>query len=188
MSIMSTGSDAKFRRAFDAHFAAMNRYCLRRVAIDDVNDVVAEVFAVAWRKVDRMPEGEDTLPWLYRVAHHEISNRRRSRRRFRALVVKLDGQAVHPEAGPESVIVRSSELDHLLDALRTLRPGEQEVLLLHTHEDLDYSQLSVALDCSPDAARKRLTRAIRRLRKAADIPEPRPAASAFRAIEEGGDQ
>jgi len=188
VSVVSTGSSAKFRRAFDDHFAAMNRYCLRRVAIDDVNDVVAEVFAVAWRKVDKMPEGTDTLPWLYRVAHHEISNRRRSTRRFRALVVKLDGQAAHPEAGPESVIVRNSELDDLLGALRTLKPGDQEVLLLHTHEDLDYSQLSVALGCSPEAARKRLTRAIRRLRRAADIPEPRPAASTFRAIEEGGDQ
>lgn len=188
MSVVSTGSDAKFRRVFDAHFAAMNRYCLRRVAVDDVNDVVAEVFAVAWRKVDKMPEGTDTLPWLYRVAHHEISNRRRSTRRFRALVTKLEGQGTHPEAGPEAIIVRSSELDHLLGVLRTLRTGDQEVLLLHTHEDLDYSQLSVALGCSPEAARKRLARAIRRLRRAADIPEPRPAASAFRAIEEGGDQ
>lgn len=186
--MVSTASDARFRRAFDAYFDAISRYCLRRLPVDDVNDVVAEVFAVAWRKVDKMPDGDDTLPWLYRVAHHEISNRRRSRRRFRALVAKLDGQAVHPEPGPESVIVRNSELDHLLGMLETLRPGDREVLLLRTHEDLDYSQMSVALGCSPEAARKRLTRAIRRLRQAADIPGPRPAAPAFRAIEEGGDQ
>jgi RNA polymerase sigma factor (sigma-70 family) len=186
--VVSTTSDTKFRRAFDAHFDAMNRYCLRRIPVDDVNDVVAEVFAVAWRKVDTMPDGDSTLPWLYRVAHHEISNRRRSKRRFRALVQKLDGQAIHPEPGPESVIVRNSELDGLLEALNTLGTGDREVLLLRTHEDLDYSQMSVALGCSPEAARKRLTRAIRRLRQAADIPEPQTAARTFRAIEEGGDQ
>ena len=58
----SSADEAKFRQAFDAYFAAVNRYCLRRIPANDVNDVVAEVFAVAWRKVERMPDGEQTLP------------------------------------------------------------------------------------------------------------------------------
>jgi RNA polymerase sigma factor (sigma-70 family) len=86
------------------------------------------------------------------------------------------------------VIVRSEELRQIMAALSTLRPADQEILLLRTHEELDYSQLSVALSCSPDAARKRLTRAIRRLRMAANVAEAQSATPAFRAIEEGGDQ
>lgn len=184
----SSADEAKFRRAFDAYFAAVNRYCLRRIPANDVNDVVAEVFAVAWRKVERMPDGELTLPWLYGVARNEVNNRRRANRRFRALISRLGGQAHHPDPGPETVIVRQTELETLMEALGTLRPEDRELLLLRTHEELDYSQIGIAVGCSPEAARKRLSRATSRLRRAAGIPEPQTAASGSRAIQEGEDQ
>jgi hypothetical protein len=34
----SSADEAKFRQAFDAYFTAVNRYCLRRIPADDVND------------------------------------------------------------------------------------------------------------------------------------------------------
>ena len=185
---LSSADETKFRQAFDAYFAAINRYCLRRIPTPDVNDVVAEVFAVAWRKIERMPDGEHTLPWLYGVARNEVNNRRRAARRFGALTSKLGGQAHHPDPGPEPVIVRETELQVLIDALVTLRTEDRELLLLRTHEELDYEQIGIAVGCSPEAARKRLSRATSRLRRAAGIPEPQPAASGSRAIQEGGDQ
>jgi RNA polymerase sigma-70 factor (ECF subfamily) len=156
--------------AFDAHFAAVNRYCLRRIPMSEVNDVVANVFTVAWRKVDHLPRGDEALPWLYGIARHEISNRRRSARRFVALRRKLTGLGVAPDPGPEEVLVRSADLEEILQALRTLRPADQEILLLRTHEELDYGQIAAAVGCTPEAARKRLDRAVDRLRKAAGEP------------------
>lgn len=181
----ATSPHDRFRTAFESHFDAINRYCLRRISVDDVNDVVAEVFAVAWRKVERMPDGDEALPWLYGVARLEINNRRRATRRFRALVAKARSQAPQTEPGPEHVMIRKAQVQELVDALGTLRPEDQEVLLLRTHEELDYGQMGIALGCSPEAARKRLTRAISRLRRAAGIPDPHGAASGSRAIGEG---
>ncbi len=185
---LSSTSDAKFRKVFDAYFEAINRYCLRRITEADVNDVVAEVFAVAWRKVDRMPDGEDALPWLYGVARNEIRNRHRSTRRFLALTNKIGGQANHPDPGPEPIVVRNSQLEDLMSAVASLRREDQELLLLRTHEELDYTQIAIVIGASPEAARKRLTRAISRLRDAAGIPEPQQAASESRATQKGGDQ
>ena len=74
-------AEARFRWAFDTYFDTVNRYCLRRIPVSDVNDVVAEVFVVAWRKIDTMPDAGDVLPWLYGVARNEINNRRRASRR-----------------------------------------------------------------------------------------------------------
>jgi RNA polymerase sigma-70 factor (ECF subfamily) len=173
---------------FDLYFEPVNRYCLRRTALDDVNDVTAEVFAVAWRKVGQIPHGGDALPWLYGVARNEINNRRRTVRRRRALATKLKGQARSPELGPEPEIIRASEVQHVLNALGSLKPDDQELLLLRTHEELDFSQMAIAIGCSPEAARKRFSRAMTRLRKAAEIPEPHTAVPRVRAINEGGDQ
>jgi RNA polymerase sigma-70 factor (ECF subfamily) len=181
-------AEAKFRSVFDDYFDAINRYCLRRLSVDDVNDATAEVFTVAWRKIKQMPDGDDVLPWLYGVARYEINNRRRSKRRARALTDKLRGQANHPDPGPEPAIVRASELEGIVDALGKLKPDDRELLLLHTHEELDYNDIAVAFSCSPEAARKRLSRSIIRLRKAANIPEPRPAWQGIRAIERGDNQ
>jgi RNA polymerase sigma-70 factor (ECF subfamily) len=115
----------KFRSTFDECFDAMNRYCLRRLPIDEVNDAVAEVFAVAWRKVNQMPDGEEALPWLCGVARYEVSNRRRTARRSLALKQKLKGLAHHAHPGPEPEIVRATELQHLLEALRSLKPSDK---------------------------------------------------------------
>jgi RNA polymerase sigma-70 factor (ECF subfamily) len=170
---MRLRAEEKFRVVFDAHFEAINRYCLRRIPVSDVNDVVAEVFAVAWRKIDQLPDGGDALPWLYGVARGEVSNRRRSRRRFLALSRKLTGLGDVPDPGPEEILVRGAELEELMTALQTLRPADQELLLLRTHEELSYEQIAIAVGCTPEAARKRLGRAVDRLREAARSPRNR---------------
>jgi RNA polymerase sigma-70 factor (ECF subfamily) len=184
---VSPTSEARFRAAFDAYFEHMNRYCLRRIPSAEVNDTVADVFTVAWRKVDQMPEGAEALPWLYGVARNEIRNRQRSRRRSLALMARIGGQARAAEPGPESEVLRNIELRELMAAVETLRPADREVLLLRTHEELDYAQIAVAMSMSPEAARKRLARAVARLRRAARIPDPASAGSSSRAITEGGD-
>jgi len=167
--VESAEQRARFRRAFDAHFDALNRYCLRRIPVDDVNDTVSEVFLVAWRKIDKMPDEPHSLPWLYQVARHEISNRWRSHRRLGALRARVGGLAVDSEPGPESIVVRNEQYGDLIDALWRLRPQDREILMLRSHEECDYDQIAVALNCSPEAARKRFTRAVRRLRSEADV-------------------
>ena len=93
--------EIRFRRAFDTHYDAVARYCVRRLPRDEVDDAVARVFVVAWRKVDDMPEGDATLPWLYRISHYEVSTSRRSVRRRDDLRTKVAGLAP-AAAGDES--------------------------------------------------------------------------------------
>jgi DNA-directed RNA polymerase specialized sigma24 family protein len=46
---------------FTAHRHAVWAYCYRRLPRDDVQDAAAEVFLVAWRRVNQAPEGAETL-------------------------------------------------------------------------------------------------------------------------------
>lgn len=176
----------KLRRAFEAHYASVSRYCHRRLPAGDANDAAAQVFAVAWRKIDDMPDGEATLPWLYGVARFEVSSFWRSARRRRNLQEKLDGQARHPAVGPEVMVVQRADQSELMRALSTLRPVDQEVLRLRALEDLTMSEVAMALGCSVEAAKKRSVRAMRRLRRAAGIAEPVGVVADGPAFEEGG--
>jgi RNA polymerase sigma-70 factor (ECF subfamily) len=178
---------ALLRQVFEENYEAISRYCHRRLPRADANDATAQVFAVAWRRVDAMPPGEQTLPWLYGVARNEVRTSRRSVRRLTNLRTKLGGQATYPEPGPETVVIRNSEQEHLLKALATLRPDDQEILRLRTYEHLTLPEVAEVLDCSVEAAKKRASRATHRLRRATGWPGPPDAVQASGAIQEGGD-
>lgn len=177
----------RFDRIFSEHYDSVMRYCHRRLPADDANEAVSEVFIVAWKKIDRVPEGDETLPWLYGVARNEVSRSRRSAARRGSLWTKLAGQASHPDPGPEVVIVRNAEHERLVDALATLSQRDQEVLRLRAYEHLTLAEIATTLGCSEAAAKQRSARAIKRLRRAAEIPVVRQPSPESRAIQEGGD-
>ena len=64
-----TQAYVRFDACLRAHYADIVAYALRR--LDDrraADDVAAETFAVAWRRVDSIPP--EPLPWLLGVARH----------------------------------------------------------------------------------------------------------------------
>jgi RNA polymerase sigma factor (sigma-70 family) len=159
-----------FRRIYEAHYRHISAYARRRVSGGDAEDIVAETFLVAWRRMDAIPPGELTLPWLYGVARRVVSQRQRSGRRRGRLLARLGGlrdddpaTMVDPERMDEQALVRS--------ALTLLREADQEILRLSEWEELTASELAVTLDCSTNAVAIRLHRARRRLAKALEAAE-----------------
>jgi RNA polymerase sigma-70 factor (ECF subfamily) len=180
-------NEAKFRRVFDDHFDAITRYCFRRLPANQANDAAASVFTVAWKKIDQMPDEDRALLWLYGIARNEVSTFRRSLRRAAALRTKLSQQPRYPEASPESLVVRSAEQASMLRALHSLKQADREVLRMRAYEGLNLNEVSIALGCSPEAAKKRSARAMKRLVKAAGPYEWTETPHSSRAIPEGGD-
>src|SRR4029079_10336148 len=78
--------EARFNRLHEEHFEAVRRYAWRREPAD-ADDVVAEAFLVAWRRLDDLPE--DARPWLIGIARNIRLNPRRSARRRQALAARL---------------------------------------------------------------------------------------------------
>ena len=180
-------SSPRFDRIFGEYYEPVSRYCHRRLPPHDANDATAEVFVVAWKKIEDMPRGDDELPWLYGVARNEVRRFRRSLRRRGALHVKLSGQAVHFDPSPEMIVVRNAEQERLVAALARLKPEDQEVLRLRTYEHLTLTEVAIVLGCSVPAAKQRSARAVKRLRHAANPPVPPEARPGSRAIQQGGD-
>lgn len=149
-------ADERFRRLFQAQFRAVLAYALRRTrSREDADDVAAETFAVAWRRMDQLPGGESTLPWLYGVARRCLANQRRTERRATALTDRLAREHQSPAAESTSPV---------LDALERLPEAEREILRLAAWEDLEARHIALVLDITPNAAAIRLHRARRRLR------------------------
>jgi RNA polymerase sigma factor (sigma-70 family) len=153
------------RRRFDDLFASyaadVVAYCGWRAASpSDAQDAVAEVFLTAWRRLDRVPDGDGARVWLYATARRVIANQRRSSRRRAALQERLT--LIAPSAHGADSSAGEEELVH--EALRRLGPRDREVLLLAEWEDLSPAQIARVLGCLTVTARGRLHRARRRFR------------------------
>ena len=69
---------ARFRAVYEANYHRVLGYVLRRTASrEDAEDVVAETFLTAWRRLDQLPPGSGTRPWLYGVARKALERKGR---------------------------------------------------------------------------------------------------------------
>lgn len=125
-------------------------------------DAAAEVFVVAWRRRSDIPKGYE-LPWLYGVARRVLAHQRRSDDRRRATVARLRTVENPVGAEPDLQVVLHEEIRLMVAAAQRLGPADQEVLRLAGWEELDRDELAAALGCSPNAATKRVNRALDRL-------------------------
>jgi RNA polymerase sigma-70 factor, ECF subfamily len=145
---------------FAAHHDAVWRYAVRRVGDAGAEDVVAETFLVAWRRLDAIPEHE--LAWLLGVARKVIANQRRGQRRHASLAERLAREPVVPPESSEADVPAHA----VLAALATLSERDQEVLRLVYWDGLDPSDAARALGCTAVALRVRLHRARNRMARA----------------------
>jgi RNA polymerase sigma factor (sigma-70 family) len=154
-----------FRRLYQAHYRSISAYARRRLDPQDADDIVAETFLVAWRRVQDIPDGEFALPWLYGVARRVISQGRRSGQRRGRLLARLAMVGRHDETRmPETDSLGDRQLVH--QALASMRPNDRELLRLAEWEELSAPQLALVFECTPNAIAIRLHRAHRRFRQA----------------------
>lgn len=167
MSTEGTGADAGraprhpgFDACFEANYSRLLAFALRRVEGRAVaEDVVAETFAVAWRRRDAMPRRAP--PWLYGIAIRVIANQHRSSRRQARLAGRLSGEPDPPGHDPAELVAARDELAR---AFAALSEADREALRLIAWEGLDSQEAATALGCSRTAFRVRLHRARRKLR------------------------
>ncbi|MFI9527393.1 RNA polymerase sigma factor [Micromonospora rosaria] len=158
--------EGRFTGLYERHHGDVWRYVARRVVGADVGDVVAEVFLVAWRRLDDVP-ANSTLPWLYGVARLVLANEARGRRRWRELTLRVAAQ-------PDPVVVAdhadevASQRDVVV-AFDRIPDTDREVLRLVAWECLSAAEAAVVLGCSRATFAMRLMRARRRLRSQLEV-------------------
>jgi RNA polymerase sigma-70 factor, ECF subfamily len=162
-----TSGEARFRAVYEATYDDLLRFAQRRVDPTHAEDVTAEVFLVAWRRLDDLPERiDDARPWLFGVARATMLNHRRGERRRDALAVRIADLTAR-DGSPASEDGSAHRLD-LAAAWGRLSPAEQEVIGLAAWEGLRSAQAGAVLGCSATAYRLRLSRARRSLRRHLD--------------------
>lgn len=157
----------RFERLYAEHAGSVLGYARRRCDPGIADDVVADVFLIAWRRLEDVPA--DPLPWLLGTARRVLANHRRSLGRWLALRERARVEA----AGSTSSLEPASPDGSVLHALAALRPVDREALLLVAWDGLEPSRAAQALGMRPGAFAVRLHRARRRFAAALAAEERR---------------
>ena len=90
LSLLPQEAEARFRALYASAADDVIRFVQRRMAPTQVEDVVADAFLVAWRRVDDLPRDlSEARAWLFGIARHCVLNAVRSAGRLEALAVRI---------------------------------------------------------------------------------------------------
>ena len=156
-------AEQRFERIYATYHRQVYAYFRRRTDLTTAQDCAAETFLLAWRRLDKVPDGEGTLPWLYASSSRVLANRNRASRRFARLVTRLSGLTPPDPPRPETIVLRREADQEVLDALALLRPADRELLRLAVWEEMPAERLAAVYGCTPHAVSQRVHRATGRL-------------------------
>jgi RNA polymerase sigma factor (sigma-70 family) len=156
-------SDDAFRELVQRHLPVVYAAALRQVHGDAhlAQDVAQRVFIILARKARSLSGQRALVGWLYTAARYEgarvvRSEMRRRRREAGAAAMEISDSTTIPE----------DQLRTMLDEAMTQLGGrEREAVLLRFFSGHSFAEIGGALEISEEAARKRVGRALDKLRE-----------------------
>ncbi len=163
---------SEFAEWYHDHRTSVYQYVRFRVASrETAEDVTSQVFFKALRAFDRYdPSRASPRTWLLRIARNAVTDHLRSLKRKGSLHVSLDRvpDLVANVPSQEERVLREERIQELLNATRTLKKSDQEILSLRYGAGLSNGEIAEQLEISTNAVAVRVHRALKRLRAAVE--------------------
>ncbi|HYI20681.1 MAG TPA: sigma-70 family RNA polymerase sigma factor [Solirubrobacteraceae bacterium] len=138
----------------EAHGDELLAHARRMSDAQSAEDVLQDALLRALRAYPRLRHADHLRAWLYRVTTTTALDMHRSRRR-----------EVLTEDPPMPAVEAEYDDGAFESLIAPLAPTARDALRLRFVDDLDYDRIAAALDCSPEAARQRVSTAVRTLRE-----------------------
>jgi len=160
VALAGAGDEAAFARLVATYHADMARVAFAACGDRELAaDAVQSAWLVAWRKLGSLRDPDRVRPWLLAVTVNET---RQLLRRRHGPVVQVNLAAPGDARDDPATGIERVDLGR---ALAHLSPDDRALLAMHFDVDLGTDELAAVLGTSSSTARKRLQRAIDRLRK-----------------------
>ena len=159
-----------FREFYDRYAVWMRSWFQRQTGSDSAAlDLTAETFAQAWHGARRFRDLADGsgAPWLFGIARNLLRQYHKHNRIESAARERLGLPAQWADCEDYDAVDERLEAGSLAPALRhavrALPREQRRALVLRVVEGMEYDEVAGALGCSQNAARLRVSRALRSL-------------------------
>ena len=159
-----------FREFYDRYAVWVRSWFVRHTGSESASlDLTAETFAQAWHSCKRFRDMADGsgAPWLFGIARNLLRQYHKHNRIESAARERMGLEATYAECEDYERVderIEASTLAPLLRRAVRALPGEQRrALELRVVQQLPYEEVAGRLGCSQNAARLRVSRALRAL-------------------------
>lgn len=145
-----------FQRFLDEQRDIVWRFAVATVGRQEADDVFQETFLAAMAAYPRLRKGSNHRAWVLTIAHRKAMDHFRARRRGPDLPGDVPEVAHHDrEPGDEAIWAQ----------VRALPDKQRAAVALRYAADLDYAGIAAATGTSPEAARRNVHEAMKKLRQ-----------------------
>jgi RNA polymerase sigma-70 factor (ECF subfamily) len=147
------------------HARGVGRLCMALVGSQpEADDLVQETLLAAHDGLEGFRADGSVRAWLFSIARRKCARHleRRSRQTAQLCLVHDSTQA----AAADDLLMARQRAERARAALEAVRPSEREAVLLRYQAGLSFREVGEALSIDEAAARKRVSRALARLREA----------------------
>jgi RNA polymerase sigma-70 factor (ECF subfamily) len=166
------GDGASFTELLEKHRSPVVHFLFRMVQDHAVSEELAqEVFLRVYRSRNTYEPTAKFTTWLFRIATHLALNwlRDGKNERGQERLDDVSGDGPIREVADRRVTVEQKmlyevRLEEVRRAISALPEKQRAAVLMHKYEEMEYSQIARALDCSESAVKSLLFRAYETLR------------------------
>lgn len=141
------------------HYAAIYRFCARRIGPEAAQDAAQETFLTAQKAIRKFDQRSSLSTWLFGIAHNLCRNEARRRRSDMSYDHAFCEE--HGDPSPEGSLVNREALRR---AMTKLSVEHREVIVLHELEEMTYEQAASVLNVPVGTVKSRLHHAFLNLR------------------------
>lgn len=154
---MQKGQIEQYTHIVQAYQRQIYIYCYRMLGNEqEAEDAVQDVLVQGYISIHNYQPTTNFSAWLYKIAYYHCLNilRRRKLQHKVRWLFRSDSVA----ESPEQIIVNKAFSPPLANAIHSLSPQEQNLLILRVFEDKSFGEIGQIVGKSPDAVKKKLMR------------------------------
>ena len=129
----------------------------------DCDDVVQEVFVVAWQKIGKFRGDSEIRTWLFGIAINQCRRQRRRYRKQKIQMQQLQQEVVDTTANETTN--QSPDIDQLRQAMNELSQRDRELIVVCGIQQVPIDQAARLLGARKNTVEVRLHRARQRLKQ-----------------------